>query len=157
MQLTPPKDVLVPGVRSGRRTASVQSHQILTINVEDYFQVGVFHRFIDPRHWYRFDSRLEHNIDTTLQLLSEANTRATFFVLGWIAEKHPELVRRISDAGHEVASRGYLHQSLLTLDRAARSEDLTDHVTSWKTQPVVPCLDFVCPTDGSVSLPCPFG
>lgn len=125
MQLTPPKDVLVSGVRSGRRTASVQSHQILTINVEDYFQVGVFHRFIDPRHWYRFDSRLEQNIDTTLQLLNEADTRATFFVLGWIAEKHPELVRRISDAGHEVASRGYLHQSLLTLDRAARSEDLT--------------------------------
>ncbi len=112
-------------VTPNRGATSIQQYQILTINVEDYFQVGVFHRFIDPRHWYRFTSRLEKNIEQTLQLLSESQTTATFFVLGWIAEKHPELVRRISDAGHEVASRGYLHQSLLTLERSERSEDLT--------------------------------
>ncbi|MFO0999922.1 MAG: glycosyltransferase [Planctomycetaceae bacterium] len=102
---------------------SSQSH-ILTVNLEDYFQAGAFHRFISPRNWYRFESRLQQNTEETLQLLSEHESRATFFVLGWIAEKYPELVRRIADAGHEIASRGYLHQPLLNLSAEARREDL---------------------------------
>lgn len=99
--------------------------QILTVNVEDYFQAGVFHRFIDSRNWYRFDSRLQKNVEETLSVLDEHDSKATFFVLGWIAEKHPELVRRIAAEGHEVASRGYLHQPLLKLSREQRQEDLT--------------------------------
>ncbi len=98
--------------------------QILTINVEEYFQAGVFHRFIDSRNWYRFDSRLQSSVEETLAVLSENRTTATFFVLGWIAEKYPELIRLISDSGHEVASRGYLHQPLLQLERHERFEDL---------------------------------
>ena len=98
--------------------------QILTINLEDYFQAGVFHRFISPRTWDRFESRLHQNTEVTLALLDEHKTKATFFVLGWIADRYPELVRRIADNGHEIASRGFLHQPLLKLTEAARREDL---------------------------------
>ncbi len=98
--------------------------QILTVNVEDYFQAGAFHKYISPRNWYRFESRLRKNTEETLALFAAHDTRATFFVLGWIAEKYPELVRRISDAGHEIASRGFLHQPLLKLTAEARKEDL---------------------------------
>ncbi len=98
--------------------------QILTINLEDYFQAGVFHQYISPRNWYRFESRLEKNTEDTLQLLAEQHTHATFFVLGWIAERYPELVRRIAAGGHEIASRGFLHQPLLKVSPKARHEDL---------------------------------
>ena len=98
--------------------------QILTINLEDYFQAGVFHRFISPRNWYRFESRLQQNTDDTLALLDAYNTKATFFVLGWIADRYPELVRCIAENGHEIASRGFLHQPLLKLTARARREDL---------------------------------
>lgn len=98
--------------------------QILTVNVEDYFQAGVFHQFVESRNWYRFDSRLEKNVEETLAVLEQYQTTATFFVLGWIADRHRELVRRIAKAGHEIASRGYLHQPLLQLNRQQRREDL---------------------------------
>ncbi len=104
--------------------ADTSRAQILTINLEDYFQAGVFHRFISPRNWYRFESRLQKNTEDTLALLDENQTKATFFVLGWIAERYPELVRNISDNGHEIASRGFLHQPLLKLTEMARREDL---------------------------------
>lgn len=106
------------------RRSDVRPAQILTVNVEEYFQAGVFHRFIDARNWYRFDSRLQQNIEDTLTVLDEHGATATFFVLGWIAEKYPQLIRRISAAGHEVASRGYLHQPLLKRDRRERLDDL---------------------------------
>ena len=98
--------------------------QILTVNLEDYFQAGAFHQYISPRNWYRFESRLQKNAEETLALLDEHDTKATFFVLGWIAERSPELVRQISNAGHEIASRGFLHQPLLKVTAKARREDL---------------------------------
>ena len=106
------------------RTADTARSQILTINLEDYFQAGVFHQYISPRNWYRFESRLQKNTEDTLALLDEHNTKATFFVLGWIAERYPELVRQIADNGHEIGSRGFLHQPLLKLSETARREDL---------------------------------
>jgi len=98
--------------------------QLLTVNLEDYFHAGAFHRYISPRNWYRFESRLQKNTEETLGLLDEHDTKATFFVLGWIAERYPELVRQISNAGHEIASRGFLHQPLLKVTAKARREDL---------------------------------
>ncbi len=106
------------------RTTAIAQSQILTINLEDYFQAGVFHKYISPRNWYRFESRLQKNTADTLALLDEHNTKATFFVLGWIAERYPELVRQIANSGHEIGSRGFLHQPLLKLSEAARREDL---------------------------------
>jgi peptidoglycan/xylan/chitin deacetylase (PgdA/CDA1 family) len=111
------KNLVLKNVESARA-------QILTVNLEDYFQAGAFHRFISPRNWYRFESRLEKNTEETLELLAQYEAKATFFVLGWIAEKYPELVRKVADAGHEIASRGHLHQPLLKLSPEARREDL---------------------------------
>jgi|694.fasta_scaffold115360_2 polysaccharide deacetylase family protein (PEP-CTERM system associated) len=106
------------------KNADSSHAQILTVNLEDYFQAGAFHRFISPRNWYRFESRLEKNTEETLELLAQHDAKATFFVLGWIAEKYPELIRSIAKAGHEIASRGHLHQPLLKLSAEARREDL---------------------------------
>lgn len=97
---------------------------LLTVNVEDYFQVGAFQKFISTDNWYRFESRLQQNVEHVLSVLADHDTTATFFVLGWTAEKEPALIRRIADAGHEIASRGYLHQPLLTLTREQIRQDL---------------------------------
>lgn len=104
--------------------AKTARRHLLTVNVEDYFQVGVFQKFIQTDNWYRFESRLQQNVEQVLQLLDAHKTQATFFVLGWTAENQPALVRSIVDAGHEVASRGFLHQSLLELPKDKIREDL---------------------------------
>ena len=81
----------------------------MTVDVEDYFQVSAFAPHIDRDSWAKIPCRVERNIDLLLQLFSDANSRATFFVLGWIAERYPLMVRRIVDGGHELASHGYGH------------------------------------------------
>ena len=97
---------------------------ILTIGLEDWFQVGSFHSLIHRDQWYRFETRLERNTSTTLHLLDECNAKATFFVLGWVAEECPELIRTITERGHEVASRGYYHRPVTTLSRSEFRDDL---------------------------------
>jgi polysaccharide deacetylase family protein (PEP-CTERM system associated) len=82
----------------------------LTIDVEDYFQVAALAEAVDRKDWSSMEYRVEKNTDRLLQLLAEKDLRATFFTLGWVAERSPELVRRIQKAGHEVASHGYSHQ-----------------------------------------------
>ena len=82
----------------------------LTIDVEDYFQVSAFAPYIQRSEWETMPCRVEQNIDRILALLSETNVKATFFTLGWIAERYPELVRRVSQSGHELASHGFSHQ-----------------------------------------------
>jgi len=88
----------------------------MSIDVEDYFQVSAFAPHIRRDEWDAIPCRVERNMDVILALLDEANSRATFFTLGWIAERYPQVVRRIVDAGHELASHGYGHQ---------RASDLT--------------------------------
>ncbi len=82
----------------------------LTVDVEDYFHVAAFARQIDPATWDRFPLRVERNAHRLLDLFAEHGVRATFFVLGWVAERCPNLVRAIVDQGHEVACHGYSHQ-----------------------------------------------
>ena len=82
----------------------------LTIDVEDYFQVSALAPYISREDWDRKDCRVEHNVDRILRLLDEHGAKATFFTLGWIAERHPQVVRRIVDGGHELASHGYGHE-----------------------------------------------
>lgn len=81
-----------------------------TIDVEDYFQVSALAPHFPRTQWESVPCRVERNVDVILGLLDEADTHATFFTLGWIAERYPELIRRIVDAGHEVASHGYGHE-----------------------------------------------
>ena len=82
----------------------------LTIDVEDYFQVSAFAPHIRREDWEARECRVEANVDRILALLAERDTRATFFTLGWVAERYPQLARRIVAGGHELASHGYGHQ-----------------------------------------------
>ena len=82
----------------------------MTIDVEDYFHVSVFDGIVPRSHWARLEDRVCANTDRVLSLLEEAQVRATFFVLGWVAARHPGLVRTIASAGHEIASHGFAHR-----------------------------------------------
>jgi polysaccharide deacetylase family protein (PEP-CTERM system associated) len=82
----------------------------LTVDVEDYFHVSAFAPHIARDTWEHLPCRVERNVDAILAILEEHNARATYFVLGWVAERYPQLVRRIADQGHEVASHGYAHK-----------------------------------------------
>jgi polysaccharide deacetylase family protein (PEP-CTERM system associated) len=86
----------------------------LTIDVEDYYHVTGFESVIQRANWEHYESRVEHNTHRLLDLLDTHDTKATFFVLGWVAERHPQLVRGIHSRGHEVASHGYAHQRIYT-------------------------------------------
>jgi polysaccharide deacetylase family protein (PEP-CTERM system associated) len=95
----------------------------LTVDVEDYFQVSALAPHIARTEWDRIPCRVERNIDVVLQLLAESGSQATFFTLGWIAERYPRLVRRLVAAGHELASHGYSH---LRATEQVRAEFLQD-------------------------------
>lgn len=82
----------------------------MTVDVEDYFHVAALASAIDRRDWDRLESRVERNTRRLLDLFAAHQLQATFFVLGWVAERHPQLVREIAAAGHEIASHGYSHQ-----------------------------------------------
>jgi polysaccharide deacetylase family protein (PEP-CTERM system associated) len=105
-------------------TSSATKQHLLTVLVEDYFHVGAFEKLIQQRQWEHFEPRYERNTLKSLDLLDEHNVKATFFVLGWIAEQNPKLVREIAARGHEVASRGFYHRSLHYLTNEEFREDL---------------------------------
>jgi polysaccharide deacetylase family protein (PEP-CTERM system associated) len=86
----------------------------LSVDVEDWFQVGAFERTIRRADWDGLTHRVEGNSDAVLDLFAAAGVKATFFTLGWVAERYPALMRRIADAGHEVASHGYDHARVFT-------------------------------------------
>jgi polysaccharide deacetylase family protein (PEP-CTERM system associated) len=86
----------------------------LTIDVEDYYHVSAFESVIRFEDWYQYESRVERNTHRILDLLDEYGTKGTFFVLGWIAERQPQLIREIAARGHEIASHGYSHRRIYT-------------------------------------------
>jgi polysaccharide deacetylase family protein (PEP-CTERM system associated) len=91
-------------------TSTMPMINALTIDVEDYFQVSAFAAHVRRTDWETVECRVERNVDRILTLLADANATATFFALGWIAERYPELMQRIADGGHELASHGFGHQ-----------------------------------------------
>ncbi len=96
----------------------------MTIDVEDYFQVSAFAPYIRRSEWDARECRVERNVERILAMLERHDTRATFFTLGWVAERYPQLVRRIVDGGHEIASHGYGHQRASDLSREAFTQDI---------------------------------
>jgi polysaccharide deacetylase family protein (PEP-CTERM system associated) len=90
----------------------------LTIDVEDYFQVSAFAPYIERARWDTHACRVERNVERILEMLDAHATQATFFTLGWIAERYPQVVRRIVAGGHEIASHGYGHQRANELSEA---------------------------------------
>jgi polysaccharide deacetylase family protein (PEP-CTERM system associated) len=97
----------------------------LTIDVEDYFQVSAFAPYIRRDEWDARECRVERNVDRILQMLASRQVKATFFTLGWVAERYPALVRRIVDGGHELASHGYGHERASDLSQQAFFQDVT--------------------------------
>ena len=96
----------------------------LTIDVEDYFQVSAFAAHIARSDWDRRECRIERNVERILEMLAAHRTKATFFTLGWIAERYPHLVRAIVGEGHELASHGHGHQRANELSEAAFCADI---------------------------------
>jgi len=96
----------------------------MTIDVEDYFQVSAFAPYITRDSWPERECRVEANVDRILAILDEGGVKATFFTLGWIAERYPALVKRIVAGGHELASHGYGHLRASDQDRAQFKQDV---------------------------------
>ena len=103
----------VPGIVNG-----------LSVDVEDWFQVGAFENVIARGEWDSIKTRVEDNVYRVIDLFAEADVTATFFTLGWVAKRHPNMIRRIADAGHELASHGYDHARVFTFTRREFAEDI---------------------------------
>lgn len=96
----------------------------LSVDVEDWFQVGAFEDVIDRGQWTSLDDRVERNVRAILELFDKAGAKATFFTLGWVAQRHKGLLREIADMGHEIASHGWDHRRVFTLTPAEFAEDI---------------------------------
>jgi polysaccharide deacetylase family protein (PEP-CTERM system associated) len=96
----------------------------LSVDVEDWFQVGAFETTIARGDWDTLERRVEANTDRVIDLFAAAGVTATFFTLGWVAARHPQLIRRIVAAGHEVASHGWDHRRVFTMDADEFRDDL---------------------------------
>lgn len=96
----------------------------LSVDIEDWFQVGAFESTLDRADWSSLEQRVERNTDAVLAMFDEAGVKGTFFTLGWVAERYPALIRRIVAAGHELASHGYDHKRVFTLTADTFRDDL---------------------------------
>ncbi len=96
----------------------------LSVDVEDWFQVGAFETVIDRKDWDGLTCRVERNCNEILALFDAAGVKATFFTLGWVAERYPAMMRRIAADGHEIASHGWDHARVFTLGREAFAADI---------------------------------
>jgi polysaccharide deacetylase family protein (PEP-CTERM system associated) len=97
----------------------------LSVDVEDWFHVGAFERVISPADWPMLECRVEANTDRLLQMFDDAGIKATFFSLGWVAERYPQLMRRISHAGHELGNHGSNHDRVFTLSPQQFADDIS--------------------------------
>lgn len=96
----------------------------LSVDVEDWFQVGAFEGVIERGSWGNLTDRVERNCNAILAMFADADVKATFFTLGWVAQRHPDLIRRIAAEGHELASHGWDHARVFTFDKASFAADL---------------------------------
>ena len=96
----------------------------LSVDVEDWFQVGAFENVIERDSWDGLRDRVERNCDAILDMFEAADVKATFFTLGWVAKRHGPLMRRIAAAGHELASHGWDHARVFRMDRESFAADL---------------------------------
>lgn len=96
----------------------------LSVDVEDWFQVGAFEHVIERDDWDGLAARVERNVEQILDMFDAAGVKATFFTLGWVAQRNRALMRRIAERGHELASHGWDHARVHTLDRTSFAEDI---------------------------------
>ena len=98
----------------------------MTIDVEDYFQVSAFENLIAVSDWEKKECRVEANMDKLLQLFADNDTKATFFTLGWIAQRYPEMIKKVVEQGHELASHGTMHQRASAQSQVEFKADVGD-------------------------------
>lgn len=97
-----------------------------SVDVEDWFQVGAFEKVIDPADWDSLACRVDVNTNRLLDMCEDLGVKATFFTLGWVAKRHPALMRRIVENGHELASHGWAHARVFTMDADGFAADIGD-------------------------------
>jgi polysaccharide deacetylase family protein (PEP-CTERM system associated) len=107
-----------------RRQPGERIRNAMTCDVEDYFQVSAFAPYISRQSWPTRECRVEANVERILALFEAHRVKATFFTLGWIAERYPQVVRRIVEGGHELASHGYGHQRASSQSREEFGNDI---------------------------------
>lgn len=107
------------------KPATALMRNAMTVDVEDYFQVQAFEKTVDRKDWDHMPGRVERNTHAVLDLLAEADVKATFFTLAWVAERHPALICRIVGEGHELASHGMSHVRASDQDRATFAADIS--------------------------------
>lgn len=111
------------------------TEHVFSIDVEDYFQVYAFDKYVDRASWDSYPSRVERNTNVLLDLLARHGHTGTFFTLGWVAQRFPNLIRSIADAGHEVASHGWWHRKITSMtpaefrEDARASKDILEHIS----------------------------
>jgi polysaccharide deacetylase family protein (PEP-CTERM system associated) len=111
--------------RSGRAPLTQSVKHFFTVDVEEYFQVNAFDDLISPESWPSYPSRVSDNVDRILDILARHDgIKGTFFTLGWVAKRHPLVVRRIAAAGHEIASHGWWHRKVTTQTASEFREDV---------------------------------
>ena len=118
----------------------------MTIDVEDYFHVSAFDGVVPRHQWDTLESRVCRNTDRILEIFDERNVRATFFILGWVAERFPDLVRRIACAGHEIASHGYAHRLVYDQTPSAFRDDVRRAKALLEATTGVPVMGFRAPS-----------
>jgi polysaccharide deacetylase family protein (PEP-CTERM system associated) len=118
----------------------------ITIDVEDYFHVTAFEQTIAREAWNGFESRVCRNTERLLDMFEEIHVHGTFFVLGWVADRFPELVRRIAKGGHEIASHGYEHRLLYAMTPALFRDDLRRAKTAIESAAGRPVLGYRAPS-----------
>lgn len=110
-----------PFQRAGKADALLNA---MSVDIEDWFQVGAFETVIDRADWDTLEHRVERNTDAVLSLFADTKIKATFFTLGWVAERYPKLMQRIANSGHEIASHGYDHARVYTMSPDQFRKDL---------------------------------
>ena len=96
----------------------------LSFDIEDWFHLVAIKSLADPEKWPSLESLVEKRTDELLQICADANVRATFFILGWIADRYPALIRRISEAGHDLGTHSYWHRTVFSLNEKEFREDI---------------------------------
>jgi polysaccharide deacetylase family protein (PEP-CTERM system associated) len=138
--------------RTGSGSSAVSQSKLcgpydgLSVDVEDYFQVEAFADVVSPSSWDRFTRRVCRNTERVLELLAKYHCRATFFVLGWVADREPALLRTIAAAGHEIACHGYSHQRLISLTPGEFREDVQRAVRAIENATGMRPLGYRAPT-----------
>lgn len=133
------------------QSVSPQVRNALSVDVEDYFQVRAFEKVVSRDSWHSFELRVERNTIRLLDLFEAARARATFFVLGWVAAKCPDLVREIQSRGHEIACHGHLHRSVQDLTPREFREDIRKAKAVLESLTNSPVIGFRAPSFSIVS------